>query len=100
MFLAGHTDDEDELARVLADYDILVVMRERTRISASLIEHLPRLRPLVTSGMRKIAIDLEAAAAHGITVCGTASLSCPPVELTWALILGLVRNIAPENAAL
>ncbi|HYB38778.1 MAG TPA: alpha/beta fold hydrolase [Mycobacterium sp.] len=100
VFLAGHTDDEDELARVLADYHILVVMRERTRISASLIERLPRLRLLVTSGMRKIAIDLTAAAAHGITVCGTASLSHPPVELTWALILGLVRNIAPENAAL
>lgn len=99
-FLTGHTDDEDNLARDLSDYHILVVMRERTRISASLIERLPRLQLIVTSGMRNKAIDLAAAAARGVTVCGTASLTHPPFELTWALILGLVRHIAPENAAL
>ncbi len=95
-----HRDDEDELAAALLGYDIAVVMRERTPFPSSLLARLPRLRLLVTSGMRNAAIDLAAARAHGVVVCGTSSHPEPPAELTWALILGLARNLTTENAAL
>lgn len=91
---------EDEVVAALGDCEIVVAMRERTPFPASLLARLPRLRLLVTSGMRNAAIDLEAAARHGVTVCGTASNTEPPVELTWALILGLARNLATESTAM
>ena len=94
-----HLASEDDVAAALADFDVVVIMRERTPFPASLIARLPRLRLLITSGLRNASIDLAAAAAQGVTVCGTASRSEPPVELTWALILGLCRHIAVENAA-
>jgi phosphoglycerate dehydrogenase-like enzyme len=94
-----HLDDEDAVATALADFDIVVIMRERTPFPASLIERLPKLRLLVTSGMRNASVDLAAAARAGVTVCGTGSGKASTVELTWALILGLVRNVAVENAA-
>jgi phosphoglycerate dehydrogenase-like enzyme len=77
-----------------------VIMRERTPFGAGLLARLPELRLLVTSGMRNASIDLDAAVAAGVTVCGTASTSEPPVELTWALILGLARNLVTENNSL
>lgn len=95
-----HLDDPDELAAAIGDCEIVVVMRERTPFPAALFERLPRLRLLVTSGMRNASIDLAAAAAHDVTVCGTASSSTPPVELTWALILGLARRLTVESGAL
>ncbi|MFH9226505.1 D-2-hydroxyacid dehydrogenase family protein [Streptomyces lydicus] len=91
---------EDEVVAAIGDCEIVVAMRERTPFPASLLARLPRLRLLITSGMRNAAIDLEAAARHGVTVCGTASNTEPPVELTWALILGLARNVVTENTAL
>ncbi|MFF8371352.1 D-2-hydroxyacid dehydrogenase family protein [Streptomyces lydicus] len=91
---------EDEVVAAIGDCEIVVAMRERTPFPASLLARLPRLRLLITSGMRNAAIDLDAAARHGVTVCGTASNAEPPVELTWALILGLARNVATENDAL
>ncbi|MFI0710802.1 D-2-hydroxyacid dehydrogenase family protein [Streptomyces inhibens] len=91
---------EDEVVAAIGDCEIVVAMRERTPFPASLLARLPRLRLLITSGMRNAAIDLEAAARHGVTVCGTASHTEPPVELTWALILGLARNIVTENTAM
>ncbi len=94
-----HQADSEELVAVLADVDIVVVMRERTPLPAPVFARLPRLRLVVTTGMRNSAIDLPAAAAHGVLVCGTASSPVPPTELTWALILGLARNLAAENAA-
>jgi phosphoglycerate dehydrogenase-like enzyme len=94
-----HLDGEDEVAKALAEFDIVVIMRERTPFPASLLARLPRLKLLITSGMRNASIDLKAAAENGVTVCGTASSSTPPVELTWALILGLCRHLVPENAA-
>ncbi|MFF0991327.1 D-2-hydroxyacid dehydrogenase family protein [Kocuria nitroreducens] len=75
-------------------------LRERTPFPASLLQRLPRLRLLITSGLRNAAIDLPAAREHGITVCGTTSNTEPPVELTWALILGLTRHLLPEATAL
>ncbi|MFD0375273.1 D-2-hydroxyacid dehydrogenase family protein [Streptomyces sp. NPDC127112] len=95
-----HLADEDALAARLAGYDILVTLRERVPFPASLLERLPRLKLLVASGMRNSAIDYAAAGRAGVTVCGTASSSTPPVELTWALLLGLARGIVTENTAL
>jgi phosphoglycerate dehydrogenase-like enzyme len=98
--LREHYTGEDALAAHLADCEVVVIMRERTPFGASLLGKLPKLRLLITSGMRNQAIDLTAAAARGVVVCGTASLSTPPVELTWALILGLARHITTESASL
>ncbi|MFG3052753.1 D-2-hydroxyacid dehydrogenase family protein [Kitasatospora sp. NPDC048239] len=95
-----HFHTEDELAEALADFDLVVTLRERVAFPAALFARLPRLRLLVATGMRNSVIDLAAAAAHGVTVCGTASLSTAPVELTWALLLGLARGIVAENTAL
>ncbi|GAA0287729.1 D-2-hydroxyacid dehydrogenase family protein [Streptomyces polychromogenes] len=95
-----HLADEDELAARLAAYDILVTLRERVPFPASLLARLPRLKLLVASGMRNSVIDYAAAERAGVTVCGTASSSTPPVELTWALLLGLARGIVTEHTAL
>ncbi len=89
-----------DVAEALRDFDIVVIMRERTPFPASLLARLPKLRLLITSGMRNASIDLAAAAERGVTVCGTKSRSEPPVELTWALILGLARQLVPETAAM
>ncbi|MEU3370066.1 D-2-hydroxyacid dehydrogenase family protein [Streptomyces sp. NPDC006711] len=94
-----HFGSEDELALALAEFDIVVTLRERVAFPASLFARLPRLRLLVASGMRNSVIDFAAAKARGVTVCGTASSSTPPVELTWALLLGLARGIVPEANA-
>ncbi|MFJ9773044.1 D-2-hydroxyacid dehydrogenase family protein [Kitasatospora sp. NPDC101157] len=95
-----HHGSEDELAAALAGFDIVVTLRERVPFPATLFARLPRLELLVASGMRNSVIDHAAAAAHGVTVCGTASSGTPPVELTWALLLGLARGIVQENTAL
>ncbi|MCZ8535473.1 D-2-hydroxyacid dehydrogenase family protein [Psychrobacillus psychrodurans] len=95
-----HFYDENELVDYIRDAEIVIVMRERTPFGVSLFEKLPKLKLLITSGMRNTSIDLVAAAAHGVTVCGTASSSEPPTELTWALIMNLARNIMKENADL
>ncbi|MER7844115.1 D-2-hydroxyacid dehydrogenase family protein [Kitasatospora sp. NPDC096077] len=95
-----HHRSEDELAVALAEFDIVVTLRERVPFPATLFARLPRLRLLVASGMRNSVIDLAAAAAHGVTVCGTASSGTPPVELTWALLLGLARGLVQESTAL
>lgn len=94
-----HLTDQDAVADRLVPFDIVVIMRERTPFPASLLQRLPRLRLLITSGLRNTAIDLAAAREHGITVCGTTSNTEPPVELTWALILGLTRHLIPETIA-
>ncbi|MFD4235228.1 D-2-hydroxyacid dehydrogenase family protein [Streptomyces sp. NPDC058542] len=95
-----HLATEDEAAAALADFDVVVTLRERVPFPAELFARLPRLRLLVASGMRNSVIDLDAAKRHGVVVCGTASSSTPPVELTWALLLGLARGIVPEVEAL
>ncbi|WP_063734683.1 D-2-hydroxyacid dehydrogenase family protein [Streptomyces sp. RTd22] len=95
-----HFPDRDALVEAIGDCEIVVIMRERTPFPAELFARLPRLRLLITTGMRNASVDLEAAARHGVTVCGTASSSEPPVELTWALILGLARHLVRESTAL
>ncbi|WP_416969459.1 D-2-hydroxyacid dehydrogenase family protein [Streptomyces sp. 4F14] len=98
--LRENVTDRDRLASELADCEIVVAMRERTPFDADLLGRLPELRLLVTTGMRNASIDLTAAAAQGVTVCGTASSATPPAELTWALLLGLARHLTVESRAL
>ncbi|MEU9156482.1 D-2-hydroxyacid dehydrogenase family protein [Streptomyces sp. NPDC048417] len=95
-----HFASEDELAAALADFDFVVTLRERVPFPASLLNRLSRLKLLIASGMRNSVIDYAAAQAAGVTVCGTQSSSTPPLELTWALLLGLARGIVQENNAL
>ena len=83
----------------LADFDVVVAMRERTPCPRTLLESLPRLRLLVTTGMRNAAIDLEAAVDAGITVCGTPSPGHATAELTFALVLSLSRGLVEEIAS-
>src|ERR1700722_17683023 len=87
---------EDVLAERLADCEVIVAMRERTPLTGSLLGRLPKLKLLVTTGMRNVAIDVRAAAALGIVVSGTDLLTPPTAELTWGLILALARNIPRE----
>jgi len=96
---ADHLADLDALAARLAPFDGVVVMRERTPVTAPLLERLPNLRLLVTTGMRNASIDLAAATARSVTVCGTAGLPYPTAELTWGLILSLMRRIPTEDRA-
>lgn len=99
-FVERHIEDEDELVRVLAGADVVCLMRERTPLGPSVLARLPDLRLLVTTGMRNAAIDLDAATAHGVTVCGTSSDSAGTAELTFGLILALARRIAEGDADL
>ncbi|OGA02164.1 MAG: hydroxyacid dehydrogenase [Betaproteobacteria bacterium RIFCSPLOWO2_02_FULL_64_12] len=93
-----HVSDRQALVETLAGFEIIVAMRERTRFDRRLFERLPRLELLVTTGMRNAAIDLEAAAAHGVTICGTRGSVGSTAELTWGLILALMRSIPQEYA--
>ena len=88
--------EEDEAGEQLKDYEAILIMRERTKITKSLINQLTKLKFIITSGMRNKAIDLDAAKQRKIIVCGTEINSNPTAELTWALILGLVRNLKEE----
>ena len=87
---------ESEAIVSLEEFDALFVMRERTVISKILLNSLPNLKYIMTSGMRNKAIDLETAKEKKIIVCGTEINSNPTAELAWALILGLARNIKQE----
>ncbi len=95
-----HLGGIDEVARRLEPFEIVVAMRERTPFPRALLERLPRLRLIATTGMRNAAIDIAACRERGVVVAGTASLAQPPVELTWALILALGRHVAREDAAM
>jgi phosphoglycerate dehydrogenase-like enzyme len=96
---SDHVEDVDQLAARLAGYDIVVAMRERTPFSRPLLERLPDLRLLVATGRRHTVIDLEAARELGIVVSGTRGLSSNTSELTWALILSLLRNVPAEASS-
>tara|TARA_B100001123_G_scaffold195400_1_gene222621 strand:- start:2635 stop:3585 length:951 start_codon:yes stop_codon:yes gene_type:complete len=89
-------DDEDAAIDQLKDFDALLIMRERTKITSNLINSLKKLKFIITSGMRNKAIDLDAARKKNIIISGTDINVNPASELTWALILGLARNIKFE----
>ncbi len=88
--------DENEAIVKLENFEALLIMRERTPISKTLIESLPKLKYIMTSGMRNNSIHFETAKKKNITVCGTEINSNPAAEITWALILGLYRNMKQE----
>lgn len=92
-----HLAEQDVLVERLVSFDVVMVMRERTPFPASLFARLPKLRLLVTPGMRNASIDLAAAYAHGVTVCGTGGQPHPTAELTWGLIHALMRQIPRED---
>jgi phosphoglycerate dehydrogenase-like enzyme len=94
-----HLAAEDAVARRLADFDIVMALRERTPFPRTLLERLPKLKLLITAGMRNASIDMKAAAERGVTVCGTAGLPYPTAELAWGLILSLMRRIPAEDRA-
>lgn len=99
QFLNAPLPEEERPAR-LADADALVLIRERSAFPAGQIAQLPALRLIVTAGMRNRVLDLESCTARGIAVCGTDSLASPTVELTWALILALARQVPWQEARL
>ena len=88
--------DEAKAIEQLADFEALLIMRERTPITKNLIDNLNDLKFIITSGLRNKAIDLVAAKKRKIIVCGTEMNTNPTPELTWALILGLARNFKEE----
>jgi phosphoglycerate dehydrogenase-like enzyme len=89
--------DPDALVATLEPFDVVCAMRERTALPAAVLSRLPNLRLLVTTGMQNAAIDLDAARAAGIVVCGTGSSPAATAELTWALILGAARDVAAND---
>ena len=88
--------NENEAIVALEEFEALFIMRERTPITKSLINGLPKLKYIMTSGMRNNAIDLETAKKKDIIVCGTEINPNPAAEITWVLILGLLRNLKQE----
>ena len=98
-YFSDHLADEDALAARLVDFDIVMGMRERTPFPRTLLERLPALRCLITTGARNASYDVAAATELGITVCGTQGAGEGPTELTWGLIIGLLRRISEEDRA-
>jgi phosphoglycerate dehydrogenase-like enzyme len=95
-----HLGGEDRAAERLADFEIIVGMRERTAFPAALIRRLPKLRLLITTGMRNLSFDLEAARAQGVTVCGTGNWGSPTSELAVGLMIALMRDIPGQFASM
>lgn len=95
-----HAADLDTLAARLAPFDIVLLMRERTPVPRELLTRLPRLRLVVTTGMRNASIDLGAADERGVVVCGTPGLQWAAPELAWALIFALARQIPRADASM
>jgi D-3-phosphoglycerate dehydrogenase len=106
--LAGHAvtvfsdpaGDEAKLAERLAPFEAIVLIRERTRVSASLVERLPRLKLVVQTAKIGAHVDVKACRERGITVCDGTGGPVSTAELTWALILAAARNLVAENARL
>ncbi|WP_281451271.1 D-2-hydroxyacid dehydrogenase family protein [Paenarthrobacter nitroguajacolicus] len=99
VFSAPFVSEEQAVA-ALAPFDAIVAMRERTRFPQSVLDSLPNLKLLVTTGMANAAIDLEAASDRGIVVCGTGGSPAAAPELTWALLLAFARNLPVEENSL
>lgn len=95
-----HVADLERLVLRLFPFDILCIMRERTPMTAELMDRLPNLKLIASTGYQNAAIDIEATKRRGIAVMHTNYESAPTIEFTWSLILALVRNIAIENTSL
>ena len=90
-------ENEDHAIENLKSFEALLIMRERTPMTKKLMDGCPNLKFIATSGMRNLGIDLEHAKSKGIIVSGSEGNKNPTAELTWALILGLARNIKQES---
>ncbi|MFJ4143831.1 D-2-hydroxyacid dehydrogenase family protein [Pseudomonas sp. NPDC089734] len=99
-FLHDFPADTATMVQRLQGFEVICVMRERTLFDEALLSQLPRLKLLVTGGMRNAAIDIKAAKRLGIEVCGTESYKHAAPELTWALIMGITRNLVAEANSL
>jgi phosphoglycerate dehydrogenase-like enzyme len=95
-----HLADSDAVVKRLQPFDIVCVMRERTPMTRAIIERLPKLRMIASTGSRNASIDLKAAEEQDVQVVHTGYTSAPTIELTWALILASARNLVAENASL
>jgi phosphoglycerate dehydrogenase-like enzyme len=94
-----HLADADAVVERLKGFHVLCVMRERTPLPRALIERLPKLKLIVSTGARNAAIDVAAAAERGVAVAFTGYTSAPTIEMTWALILAASRHVVAENLA-
>lgn len=97
---SDHIVDLEKLVQRLFPYDILCIMRERTPMTAELIDRLPNLKLIASTGKRNSSIDTEATNRRGITILNTNYESAATIEFTWSLILAIVRNITIENTSL
>jgi phosphoglycerate dehydrogenase-like enzyme len=95
-----HVPEPDRLIERLKDFDVVMMVRERTRFPRVVFEGLPRLKLLVTAGMWNVAIDFEAATEHGVQVCGTRDWGHATAELTLGLMIALTRHIPAEAQAM
>jgi len=95
-----HLADSAAVIERLQPFDVICVMRERTPMTRTIIEHLPKLRLIASTAFRNASIDLKAAEERGIQVVHTGYASAPTIELTWALILAGARHLVAENASL
>jgi phosphoglycerate dehydrogenase-like enzyme len=95
-----HLGGPEKVGAALKDFEIVVAMRERTGFPRAVIEALPNLKLLITTGMRNASIDTEAAKARGVVVCGTGSFGSPTSGIAIGLMLELTRHIGYENARL
>ena len=92
--------DEDDVVRSLADSEIVAAMRERTAFPKRVVDRLPKLKLLITTGMRNASFDMSALKERGVTVCGTGGPGGgneDTAELAWGLILGAARRIAEDH---
>jgi phosphoglycerate dehydrogenase-like enzyme len=94
-----HLSDSTTLVERLKPFDVLCVMRERTPLTRAILEQLPNLKLIASTAMRNASIDLAAAKDRGITVCHTGYTSHGAIELTWGLILAILRHIPAEFAS-
>ena len=94
-----HLDDPDALATRLAPFEVVCVMRERTPLTRAILERLPRLKLIASTGFVNASIDLQAARERGLAVAHTGYESTPTIEMTWALILASARHVAAESAS-
>lgn len=92
-----HVADPDAVVERLRPFDVICVMRERTPLRRDIIERLPRLKLIASTGARNVSIDMTAAEERGIRVTGTGYRSTPTIELTWALILASTRHVVRES---
>lgn len=97
---SDHVAELEKLVQRLLPYDILCIMRERTPMTAELIDRLSNLKLIASTGQRNSSIDTEATNRRGITVLNTNYESAPTIEFAWSLILAIVRNITIENTSL